>query len=163
MDNKKLEEYILLILKDEKIDVKNKNFISEISSRINFEVNKYSHKNRKHKDNISINRIGYLIYKVVSNYKLLENKIEEKNINIDDIFNKNPIKLNRKPWAESLLKVQNEQNYLAKKNVSPNSNIRCYKCNEKTVFIHEEITRGMDEAPIVNHKCLSCGANWKIR
>ena len=36
------------------------------------------------------------------------------------------------------------------------------KCNKQTIFIYEEITRGMDEAPIVKHECLSCGVKWKI-
>jgi len=160
MNSKQIEIHIRNLLRKRNIDVKNNNLVRDISIKIESKLKNNYHKNRKHKDNIIKNNRKYLVNKIISIYDLVEQKIEKKEITIDDIFDRNPIRICPNPWKESILKVENEKNHLSnQKNIS-NCNKDCTTCGEQNVFEYEILSRGLDEGKMAKYICLSCNHTW---
>ena len=114
MDAKTIENNIINLLQKRKITIKNTDIVREMSVIIEYKLKNNYYKNRKHKDNITKNNKKYLINKIISIYEVVEKKIEQKEITVNDVFDKNPTRIFPEHWKESLLKVENEKQYLSK-------------------------------------------------
>lgn len=99
---------------------------------------------------------------LVLNIKEFEEKLLNKSITPDDIFNKKPIELFPEKWKESVRRKEEEEKLLYETQLVSNSKTAmCYKCKEKNVYVMTKQTRSADEAETIFYHCLTCHNKWK--
>jgi len=145
---------------------------TNIAPKLSKELEEAVYKNTLHHTSLNeIKMLKYQIFKQRYNYRLgiiiqniteFENKIKEKEITPDDIFNKKPIDLFPERWAEVVKRKNEEEKFLYETQLVSNSETAmCYKCKEKNVYVTYKQTRSADEPETIFYRCLTCSNKWK--
>lgn len=106
-------------------------------------------------------RYNYRLEVIVLNIKDLEERINNSEITVNDIFNKPPTEVLPKNWEESLRRKKEEEKFLYETHLVSNCKTTCFKCREQNVYSTHKQTRSADEPETIFYLCLTCGNKWK--
>ena len=120
------------------------------------------HEIKIHKYQIFKQRYTYDLGWFILNKNYLLEKLNNKEITVTDIFNKNQIELFPEKWKTSQHVKEQEEKFLYETHLVSNSKTaECFKCKTINVYVRGQQSRSADEPETIFYLCLTCGNRWK--
>ena len=162
-DSHELDELRATVMSYLEKKLKNKKFASGFEKALFDNTIKSTsiHERKMFKYQIFKQRYNYGLGFIVLNLSQFENKIKKKEINFEDIFNKDPAELFPEKWEESDKRNKEEEKFLYETHMVSNCKDTCFTCKERNVYVFTKQTRGADEPETIFYTCLSCNIKWK--